>query len=148
MRNRFRDAGKGRRTILAVTGKQGYALTLLVGENAIAIVFFLVDPAWPVERFTHQSRQHGMHAKWDSIAHWGQSGKICGAGNPASSRLSSRPVAYLERFGAAISCPTSFITPPPDQPWRPSPPFRVCRGRCLRGAFENEPSDAVSPRRL
>src|SRR5258708_23997353 len=104
MRNRFGDTGKGRRTILVVTGKQGHVRTLFIGEDAIAIVFFLVHPAWPVERFAHQSRQHGMHVKWDSIAHWTLDR---GAGNPACSRLSSRPVPDLERSGAAkIGCPT------------------------------------------
>src|SRR5258708_18886906 len=115
MRNRFRDAGKGRCAVLAVAGEQRYALTLFVCEDAIAIVFFLVDPARAVERFAHQSRQHGMHAKWDSIAHRTID---CGAGNPACSRLSSRPVPPdLERSGAAkIACPTLLITSPPDTP--------------------------------
>ena len=37
-----------------------------------------------------------------------QSDRQCGAGNPACSRLSSRPVPDLERSGAArIGCPTS-----------------------------------------
>jgi hypothetical protein len=83
LRNRFRDAGKGRRTILAVTGKQRYALAFFVCEDAIAIVFFFVDPAWAVERFTHQSRQHGMHAKLNSIAHRRRSDWKCRADNSA-----------------------------------------------------------------
>ena len=69
-----------------IAGVQTNARALLVCENAIAIVFFFVDPPGFVKRFAHQRRQHGLHTKWDLIRHgMGAIRKrfrmmICGAG--------------------------------------------------------------------
>jgi len=60
--------GDIRETIGAVDGVAGRetdARSLFISQNAVAIIFFFIDPAGLVERLAHECCQHGLSAKWN-----------------------------------------------------------------------------------
>src|SRR5271154_1374340 len=66
--DRLRNRGKRRAAIVAVAREERHLRAFLIRQDAIAVVFFLVDPPGFVESFADQRRQHGKRTKGNSIA--------------------------------------------------------------------------------
>jgi len=54
---------------LAISRQQRDPAPFLVGENSIAVILFLVDPALPVEGLRHKCGYHRLNAEWDLFGH-------------------------------------------------------------------------------
>src|ERR1700722_12262406 len=78
--------------ILRIGRKQRYPAAFFIRQDAIAVVFFFVNPAGLLKRIFDQRRQHGLNSKGNTSAH----------------------LLALERTGAFAGSPlAAFATSPP-----------------------------------
>src|SRR5437879_1101928 len=56
--------------VLRISREELDPLPLFVNQDAVAVVFFLVDPSGPVEGVLHQRGEHRLQTERDPVAQW------------------------------------------------------------------------------
>ena len=62
-----RDLGIAVGAVIVIPREQRDFVAFLVSQDAVAVVFFFVNPTGLVERLVDQGRKHGPDTKWNAI---------------------------------------------------------------------------------